>query len=368
MKMGHKTEEESPEIIKEKEIIEKVKLLHEEFNKNKRNSNVKTDKRIVKRRKLEIYNHQSKPTDKTIKMSDFPNITNENCSNGKPKENTSISSDFSSITNENCSNVTLKENISKSSDFSNITDKNCSNVTINLPIMTKNDHNLSDLSTIATENCSKVTDKNQIMTNRIYESSDLSNIATENHSNVSSKIKSIEDKIVKMDQKLVNYNRGNKPKLITFNVNKLRSQKTPAKSSLKCQNNVNSNKRQKSTDKVDNSRINIHKNDGISTLKSATLSPDRAKKVISSPVGHRWRHKSSPILNKNRISSDGKDRNMKVKSNEKVKRVLTKKVSPKLGQKQAKLTGYFGERGSRLELFDNLSLPDEGNVRQIFDS
>ena len=39
---------------------------------------------------------------------------------------------------------------------------------------------------------------------------------------------------------------------------------------------------------------------------------------------------------------------MKVKSNEKVKRVLTKKVSPKLGQKQAKLTGYFGERGSKI--------------------
>ena len=93
--------------------------------------------------------------------------------------------------------------------------------------------------------------------------------------------------------------------------------------------------------------INIHKNDGISTLKSASVSPKRAKKLISSPAGHRWRCKSSPILNKNRIFNDENDRNLNMKHNEKVKRVVTKKVSPKLGQKQAKLTEYFGERGSK---------------------
>ena len=178
MKMGHRTEEESPEIKKEKEIVEKVKLLHEEFNKTKRNSNMKTDKRIVKRIKLEACSHQSKPKDipELIESSDLSNIESSN----SPK-----SSDFSNIVKENCSKVSNSNNL-ESSDFSNIAKENCSKVS----------SEQSDFSNIATENCSKVSNSNNL------ESSDFSNIATENCSKVSRKVKIIEDKNCKIRSKV----------------------------------------------------------------------------------------------------------------------------------------------------------------------
>ena len=51
LKMGEKQEKESPRITKEKEIVEKIKILQAEFNNKKRNK--RTDQHTIKRLKLD---------------------------------------------------------------------------------------------------------------------------------------------------------------------------------------------------------------------------------------------------------------------------------------------------------------------------
>ena len=356
MKMGHKSEEDSPAVKKEKEIVEKLKIIHMEYMNNKRNSNNrKTDgQTMVKRRKLEIHQfEQSSP-----KKGGPCTITTMGCPilSISKTENISQTSDLSNIATENCSNVTqnsqnvtnsttLKNvpgSVSQSSDISNFTNEYCSNVT--------QKSQTSDFSDVTIENCSNVNQNIQNVTTNTNGKSDLSAITIEDCSNVTRKVTIFEDKI-KLN------NRGVKPKLTTLKVNKIRS---PMKRNILSQNKIISY----SKSQISNIK-NDEKNCYNSSPKSARLSLERQRKQTSSPLGNRWRHRSTPILNKKKIFIGENGTKSTKKINENVGLVEPKKVSPKLGHKQSKLTRYFGERGHKIVPKEVLHENDSGHKKPV---
>ena len=128
------------------------------------------------------------------------------------------------------------------------------------------------------------------------------------------------------EDKIKLINRGIKPKLTTLNVNKIRS---PTKRNISSQNKDISSVKSPIgiMKKIDKNRYNTSPNPVI-------LSSERRRKQFSSPLGHRWRQMSTPILNKRRIFNGESGSNSTKKINKNVGLVKPKKVSPKLGHKQ----------------------------------